>query len=134
MTLTLKDARQAINGAIARAGELEIKVTVTVCDDQGRLVALNRMDGALETSDRDSIGKAIAAAATGRPSSEAITAVDFSLRAGTVIGEGAPVIHRRGGMPIHRDGVLIGACGVSGATDSEQDENCAHAGVAALLA
>jgi uncharacterized protein GlcG (DUF336 family) len=134
MTLTLKDARQAINGAIARAGELEIKITVTVCDDRGRLVALNRMDGALETSDRDSIGKAIAAAATGRPSSEAITAVDFSLRAGTVIGEGAPVIHRRGGMPIHRHGVSIGACGVSGATDSEQDENCAHAGVAALLA
>ena len=52
MTLTLKDARRAINGAIARAGELEIKITVTVCDEQGRLVALNRVDGALETSDQ----------------------------------------------------------------------------------
>ena len=134
MTLTLMDAMRAINGAIARAEELEVKITVTVCDEQGRLVALNRMDGARETSDRGSIGKAIAASATGHPSSEANTAVDFSLRTGTVIGEGAPVSHRRGGMPIHRDGVLIGACGVSGATDSEQDENCARAGVAALLA
>jgi glc operon protein GlcG len=94
MTLTLMDARRAINGAIARAGELEAKITVTVCDEQGRLVALNRMDGALETSDRDSIGKAIADAATGHPSSEVNAAVDFSLRTGTVIGEGAPAARR----------------------------------------
>jgi uncharacterized protein GlcG (DUF336 family) len=132
MTLTLMDAKCAIDGALARARDLRIEISVTVCDEQGRLVALNRMDGAWATSDRDSIGKAIAAAATGQPSGDVDAAVDFSLRTGTVIGEGAPIIRRRGGLPIRRAGALIGGCGVSGGPDNVQDEECARAGVAAL--
>lgn len=130
MALLLAEADRIIEGAIAKARELKVEISVTVCDADGRLVALKRMDGAFATSNRGSIGKAIAAAASGRPSGEAEAVVDFSLRTGTVIGEGAPVIRRLGGLPVIRAGVIDGACGVSGANSNEEDEECARAGVA----
>jgi uncharacterized protein GlcG (DUF336 family) len=98
MTLTLAEAHRIIEGAIAQAQELKVEISVTICDANGRLIALNRMDGAFAESNRGSIGKAIASAASGRPSGEAEASVDFSLRTGTVIGEGAPIIRRRGGL------------------------------------
>jgi glc operon protein GlcG len=128
MTVTLAEAHRIIDGAIAKAHELRVAISVTVCDADGRLVALNRMDGARAESNRFSIGKAIAAAASGRPSGEAETSIDFS-RTGTVVGERMPVIRRQGGLPIIRRGVLDGACGVSGADNNEEDEICARAGV-----
>jgi uncharacterized protein GlcG (DUF336 family) len=41
------------------------------------------------------------------------------------------MIYGQGGIPIHRDDAIIGACGVGGGT-GEQDEECAHAGIARL--
>ena len=41
------------------------------------------------------------------------------------------MIPGQGAMPIIRHGVLDGACGVGGGT-SQQDEDCARAGVAKL--
>jgi uncharacterized protein GlcG (DUF336 family) len=37
----------------------------------------------------------------------------------------------QGAVPVHKDGELVGAIGASGAT-SQQDEDCAQAGLAAL--
>src|SRR4051794_34932499 len=68
MTLTLAEAQKVIDGAITKARELKVSVCVTVCSAEGHLIALNRMDGAFEASSRASIGKALAAALTGRPS------------------------------------------------------------------
>ncbi len=67
---TLSEAKRIIEAAITRARELDVNISVAVCDISGRLIALNRMDGALWDVDRGSIGKAIAAAMTGRPSQE----------------------------------------------------------------
>jgi uncharacterized protein GlcG (DUF336 family) len=47
MPLTLAEANQVVQGALGRAKELNIKISVAVCDAGGRLVAFNRMDGAL---------------------------------------------------------------------------------------
>ncbi len=47
---------------------------------------------------------------------------------------GVAAAHNRGlgsGVPIIRNGVLEGACGVNGGT-TQQDEDCARAGVARL--
>jgi uncharacterized protein GlcG (DUF336 family) len=132
MTVTLDQAHRIIEAAITKARELKVEISVAVCDDDGRLVALNRMDGAFAESNRGSIGKAIVAAASGRPSGEQ-GSIDFSVRTGTVVGEGAPIIRSRGGLPIIRGGVLDGACGVSGAS-GEQDESCALAGLATISA
>ncbi len=43
--LTLAEADQAIAAAVARATAMKIKIAVSVCDEGGRLVAFQRMDG-----------------------------------------------------------------------------------------
>ena len=47
MTLTLADANRVIAGAIAKAAEIGAKMNIAVCDAGGRLVAIQRMDGAM---------------------------------------------------------------------------------------
>ena len=133
MTLTLTEARKIIDGAIAKARELKVNVCVTVCSAEGRLIALNRMDGAYTASSRASIGKALAAALTGRPSAEIDGTVDFTPRS-ALMGEGAPILRRQGGLPVLRGGEVGGGCGVSGANSNDEDELCARAGLAALTA
>src|SRR5205807_8249259 len=70
MALTLTEANQVIQAALARAKELNIRISVAVCDAGGRLVAFNRMDGAIWAGAYGSQGKAIASAAFARPSGE----------------------------------------------------------------
>lgn len=129
MALTLAEANTVIAGAIKKAQELNIKVCVSVCDGGGRLVAFNRMDGAIWGAVYGSQGKAVASAAMGRPSG----AIDPSRVIFQKIGEheGGHMIGSQGAVPIVRNGVVEGACGVGGGT-GEQDEECAAAGAAAL--
>ena len=68
MALTLAEANQIVQAAITRAKEMNIKISVAVCDAGGRLVAFNRMDGALWAGAYGSQGKAIASVAFARPS------------------------------------------------------------------
>ncbi len=96
MTLTLSEANSIVKAAIAKAQELNIIVSVAVCDTQGRVVALNRMVGTFAEVDQFAIGKAIASAATGLPSGDVIGFVDHS-RVDEVIGEGVPEYRVRGG-------------------------------------
>jgi uncharacterized protein GlcG (DUF336 family) len=129
--LTLAEANSIVGAAISKARELNILVSVTVCDDQGHLIALNRMDGALAESGRFSVGKAIASAATGLPSDQ-IKGTIFHASAEVTVAGGMPVYRVRGGLPIFRGGNVVGGCGVDGATSHEQEEACARAGVAKL--
>jgi uncharacterized protein GlcG (DUF336 family) len=132
MVLKLAEAKKVIDGAIAKARELKVEVSVAVCDHEGRVIALNRMDGvSVVDASRNAIGKAIASAEWGVPSHEAKDRPNHRLT-GTAIGEGMPVIRSRGGLPIRRDDIVEGACGVSGANDLSEDEECARAGLAAL--
>ena len=68
MPLKLSEANQVVHAAIAKAQELNIRISVAVCDAGGRLLAFNRMDGAIWASVYGCQGKAIASAAFGRPS------------------------------------------------------------------
>jgi uncharacterized protein GlcG (DUF336 family) len=132
MVLKLAEAKKIIDGAIAKARELKVEVSVAVCNHEGRVIPLNRMDGvSVADASRNAIGKAIASAAWGVPSHEAKDRANRG-RTGTAIGEGLPVMRSRGGLPIRRDHIVEGACGVSGANDLSEDEECARAGLAAL--
>jgi uncharacterized protein GlcG (DUF336 family) len=132
MVLHLDEARIIVDGAIARARELEVEISVAVCDHDGRLVVLNIMDRAVAMANQGSIGKALTSAVWGRPSGDPQGVLD-DLRAIAAVGVGAPAIAIRGGLPIIRDGVIEGACGVAGSADMERDEDCARAGIAALV-
>jgi hypothetical protein len=70
MSLTLAEANRIVEGAVAKANELNIKISVAVCDAGGRLMAFNRMDGAILGSVYGCQGKAVASAAFARPSGE----------------------------------------------------------------
>jgi glc operon protein GlcG len=131
MALTLDEANRIIQGTIAKAKEMNIRISAAVCDAGGRLVALNRMDGAIWASAYGSQGKAIASAAFGRPSGELTERADQPTPRGIVAAEGGHMILGQGAVPIIRNGIVEGACGVGGGT-SQQDEDCARAGVAKL--
>ena len=59
MTLMLAEANLIVSGAIERAQQLNLNVSVAVCNERGRLIAFNRMDGTYEDISHLSIGKAI---------------------------------------------------------------------------
>ncbi len=131
MALTLDDALQVVEGALEKARELDIDVAVAVCDTGGRLVAFQRTDGTIWAAAYGSQGKAVAAAAFGRPSGDLTERADHPTFRGIVAASGGEMILGRGGVPILRDGAVIGGCGVGGGT-GEQDEECACAGAARL--
>lgn len=130
-SLSLAKAKSMVDAAMTKARQLGMKVSVAVCDKLGYLIALNRMDDTYSTINYYSIGKAVAAAGTSRPSGEAVGVVDDPPVA-TAVAQGVPVVHIRGGLPVLRGGEVQGGCGVAGSLTPEQDEECARAGIAAL--
>ena len=131
MAVTLAEANRILEGAIAHAQELNIKINVAVCDAGGRLIAFNRMDGAIWGGVYGSQGKAVASAGFGRPSGELSERAASPTLSGIREAEGDHMIMGQGGLPILRNGAVDGACGVGGGT-SQEDEDCAKAGIARL--
>ncbi len=126
MALTLAEANKIADVAIAKAKELNIRISVAVVDAGGRLMAFNRMDGAIWAGAYGCQGKAVASAGMGRPSGaiDPGAAIVQEIKA----HEGNHMIASQGGVPIVRGGLVDGACGVGGGT-GQQDEDCAQAGV-----
>lgn len=131
MALTLDEANRVAAAAIAKAKDLNIRISVAVCDAGGRLVAFQRMNNAIWASAYGSQGKAIASAAFGRPSGELTERAQHPTLAGIAAAEGGHMMMGQGAVPILRDGIVDGACGVGGGT-AQEDEDCARAGVAKL--
>ena len=129
MALTLAEANRIVRATIAKAEEFNIKISVSVCDAGGRLLAFSRMDGAAWAGVYGSQGKAIASAGTGRPSGSRDP--NTPIARGIAANSGGHMIQTQGAVPIFRNGLVEGGCGVGGGT-SQQDEDCAAAGVATL--
>jgi uncharacterized protein GlcG (DUF336 family) len=130
--LKLSDARQVIAAAEARANEIGQPQNIAVVDAGGNLVAHVRMDGAWLGSVDISINKAWTARAFDLPTKELATDAQpgkpfFGIH---TTNHGRVVIFA-GGIPLLRDGKVVGAVGVSGGTD-EQDQTVAEAGAAAF--
>ena len=131
MALTLSEANQVVHAAVAKAQELNIRISVAVCDAGGRLVAFNRMDGAIWAGAYGSQGKAVASVAFGRPSGELQERAGSPIVQGIAAAEGGHMIVSQGAVPIIRNGIVEGACGVGGGT-AQQDEDCARTGVSKI--
>jgi glc operon protein GlcG len=131
MALTLDEANRIIQGAIAKAREIDIRISVAVCDAGGHLLAFQRMDNAIWAGAYGSQGKAVASAAFGRTSGELTERANHPTPRGISAASGDRMIMGQGAVPILRNGVIEGACGVGGGT-AQQDEDCARAGVARL--
>jgi glc operon protein GlcG len=129
MALTLAEARRMIQAAVAKAHELQVTLSVAVCDTGGYLIAFDRMDGTIVVSATVAQGKAAAAAGFGRPSGA--LAADSPVIQAVIAATGGRMLPARGAVPVVKAGEVVGAIGASGAT-AEQDEQCAQAGAAAL--
>ena len=131
MGITLQESNAMISAALAKAGELNIKISVAVCDAGGRLIAFNRMDGAIWAGVYGSQGKAVASVAFGRPSGKMQERASSPIVSGISAAEGGHMIASQGGVPLVRNGEAVAACGVGGGT-SQEDEDCARAAVEAV--
>ena len=130
LSLTLEQARTVTAAAKAAADPKRWRVAVAVVDPGGHLVLLERMDGTQFGSIEVARQKAWTAVAFRRPSKafeDMVAAGGAGVRLLRL--EGATPIE--GGVPLLREGRIVGAIGVSGAT-SEQDGIVARAGAAAL--
>ena len=128
MALTLGDANRMVQAAIAEAERINIKLSVSVCDAGGHLLAFNRMEGAIYIS-AVAQGKAFGAVGFGRDSSAILA--DSPVIQAIMATQGGRVIPAQGALVIEKDGEIVGAIGGSGGT-AQQDEDCARVGLAAL--
>ncbi|AKQ68321.1 hypothetical protein A176_005233 [Myxococcus hansupus] len=128
----LEDARRIIAAAEKKAQELGQPMNIAVADEGGNLVAHVRMDGAWLGSVDISIKKAFTARAFD------ITTQDLAKSAqpgGPFYGihasnEGKVMIFA-GGVPLRKNGKVVGAVGVSGGS-GDQDHGVAVAGASAF--
>ena len=129
----MDEAIHVIEGALAKAKEMIVRVSVAVIDVGGNLIAFTRMDGAAPSTAIVSQGKAHSSAMFGRTSGDIQQRVQIGSAPTTTVmaAAGGVFVPWQGAVPIFRDGIIEAACGVSGAT-SEQDEECARAGVGSI--
>jgi glc operon protein GlcG len=129
--LTNQGAEAAIAAGKAEAQKLGFNVTVAVVDAGGILVATSRMDGAMPVSADIALGKAKSAVLFARETK--------LLEGGSNVKDGAARtallsaghVLMEGGIPIVKDGAIVGGVGVSGVLP-QQDQQVCTAAVAAL--
>ena len=131
MSLTLADCDQMIEAGIRRAQEIGVPMVLSVVDGSGNVIETRRMDGALGVSIDLAPHKAFTAA-TIRMSTQELAklaqpgaplyGIEVNMPKLTLVG---------GGLPVQKDGAVVGAVGVSGGS-VEQDLDVAEAMLAAF--
>jgi glc operon protein GlcG len=129
LPISLEQAQAAIQAAVAEAKKRNWKMNVAVADSGGNLVAFQRMDGAMLASIQIAEHKARAAVTFRRPTKVFEDGIQLMHLNYLLAFDG--VIASRGGIPLIDQGVIIGAIGCSGGTDS-QDEVVSKAGAAVI--
>lgn len=131
-TITLEEAKRVIEAGEKKALEIGCPMDIAVTDAGGNLKSHVRMDGAFVGSITISINKAYTAIAFQCQTKDL---TDATRPDGPIYGlsdaHGGRLAVFPGGIPLVRDGEIVGAIGVS--TGSvEQDQEVAEAGAAAF--
>ena len=127
--LSLADVKLIAAAAEAEAVANKWAVAIAVVDDGGHLMWLQRLDGVAPISSHIAPAKA-RTAALGRRESRIY---EEMINGGRVSFLSAPGLEGllEGGVPIMKDGLCLGAVGVSG-VKSVEDAQIARAGIAAI--
>jgi uncharacterized protein GlcG (DUF336 family) len=129
--ITLADARRIIAAAEKKANKIKQPMNIAVADSGGNLVAHVRMDGAWIGSIDISIKKAYTSRAFDIATKDlAEHSQSGNQFFGIHASNGGKIMIFAGGIPLRKDGVVVGAIGVSGGS-GEQDHAVAEAGAAA---
>lgn len=131
-TISLNVARELIIAAERKAEELEVLMNIAVVSHEGNLIAFEKMDGAWLASVDIAISKAFTAASLQTATADLAEAVqpNQSLYGLNTTNDGRLVVFG-GGIPLVRDGTVVGAIGVSGSTVAD-DIAVAQAGADAF--
>ena len=126
-TITLDLAIQGMQAAIEQAQVLSVKVSLVIVDAGGMTVHMSHMDGAPRPSQAIALNKALTAAGFGRSTSEwtdRLLGCSPAVQTGLPLQAGMALFG--GGEPFLVNGEVVGAIGVSGASEAN-DGLCAKA-------
>jgi glc operon protein GlcG len=127
--VSLYVAQAIIHAAVTEAKKRDWKMNIAVVDSGGNLVSFQRMDGAMLASIQIAEHKARAAATFRRETKQFEDGINLMHLNYLLAFDG--IIASRGGIPLIEQGAIVGAIGVSGGTDS-QDEIVSKAGAAVI--
>ncbi|GGB40957.1 PduO protein [Lentibacillus populi] len=127
--INLEMAKQIIDGAEREASKIGVQMVISVVDDGGNLVATHRMDDAWLASVDIARNKAWTSVALKMPTAELeeATVPNAELWGLNTTNQGKIVVFG-GGIPLEKDGKIVGAVGVSGGA-VPQDVQVAEAAV-----
>ncbi|KIZ19350.1 GlcG/HbpS family heme-binding protein [Streptomyces natalensis] len=125
--LTTHDADVLVRAAARAADDLGVRGSITVLDAGGHLLGFRRDDRAVLISGETSTRKAYTALQLDAPTADVVDLVRPDGLFHTLpTALDRPLLFIAGGVPLHRDGRLIGAIGAGGGTP-EQDHRIATA-------
>jgi glc operon protein GlcG len=126
--LTLDGAKQIIAAAASHARTKAGTAAIAIVDDGGNLIALELLDNTFPAAANISMGKARTAAIFKKPT---LTFEDTVNKGRTSMTTLKDFTALQGGVPIEVDGKVVGAIGVSGAANAQEDLEVAMAGASA---
>ena len=130
--VTLEDARRIIAAAEKKARSIKQPMNIAVADEGGNLVAFERMEGAWLGSIDIAINKAYTARAFDISTKElAGLSQSGDQFFGIHVSNHGRIMIFAGGVPLKKNGKVVGAIGVSGGL-GKQDHAVAEAGAAAF--
>ena len=131
-TLTYAGARRVLDAAMAKAAAIGVTVNISVCDAAGHQVAFARMDGAALLAGSIATDKAFSVVAfQGAPTGDWHEKLEPNSAVRDGIVNRDRLIIFGGGVPVRVGRDVVGAVGVSGGSEAE-DEEIAAAGSGAL--
>jgi glc operon protein GlcG len=119
-TLDHSEAKRVLDLIVEKASAMQKAVVVAVADSHGDLICLARMDGAPVSSIRVAINKAYTAARERKPTKEIGEKVRHPEKGHDIAYYGDPnYVGWGGGLPVWKNGEVVGAIAVSGLSSSE---------------
>jgi glc operon protein GlcG len=114
------EAKRAIDRIVEKAGQMQKAAVVAVADSHGDLICLARMDGAPVSSVQVATNKAWTAARERKPTREIGEKVKHPEKGHDISYYGDPkYVGWGGGIPVWKDGEVVGAVAVSGLSSNE---------------
>jgi uncharacterized protein GlcG (DUF336 family) len=129
--LNLAEARTLLDAGLAEADAIGQPMNVAVVDAGGHLLAFARQDGAIRASIDIAQRKAVTSILMEASTVDLMPLVQPGAELYGLEQTAGGMVVFGGGVPVRRDGELIGAVGVS-AGSVEQDVRVAEAAVAAI--
>jgi glc operon protein GlcG len=119
-TIEYSEAKEMIDRIVKKALATKKSAVVAVADSHGELIAFARMDGAPISSIRIAANKAWTAARERKPTKDIGDRVRHPEKGHDIAYFGDPrFVGWGGGVPVWKDGQVIGAVAVSGLSSSE---------------